>query len=83
MLPFLKNRRQTGIIISHNTPNGIQESHSEDDEKAGLHSASEDLIRAVHEKNVQGVSAAIEAAFDILDAMPHVEGEHVSPSEEE
>lgn len=83
MLPFLKSRKQTGLIISHRKPTGeVQESHSEDDEIAPLRAAAEDLIRAVHDKDVAAVAEALESAFEICDSMPHVEGEHIESNEE-
>jgi hypothetical protein len=72
-LPFLKSKKVAGLIISHRQGDKIQESHSEDDESAGLHACSEDLIRAVHDKDVGRVSEALKAAFEILESTPHAE----------
>lgn len=76
-IPFLKNKRVAGLIIAHRKKDSIDESHSVDDEDAGLHAVSADLIRAIHDKDVSAVSKALESAFQILDSRPHVEGEHL------
>lgn len=69
MLPFLKPRSQTGLTISVRKPDGSsQESHTEGNEDAGLDSCSEDLIKAVHAKDGKAVTAALKAAYAILDS---------------
>lgn len=79
MLPFLKQKRVAGLIIANRKPDGtVQESHHSDDEDAGLHAASADLIRAIHAKDDKQVSDALRAAFEILDSQPHDEGEHTN-----
>lgn len=62
-LPFLKNRRPTTIIMNAKEPAGDE----------GLHSAAEDLIAAVHAKDVSRVASALEAAFQMLDSAPEEE----------
>jgi len=42
-----------------------------------LEACAEDLIHAVHAKDVHGVVDALRAAFQICDSEPHEEGEHV------
>ncbi len=42
-----------------------------------LESAAEDLISAVHSKDVKAVASALKAAFEMCDSQPHEEGEHV------
>ena len=77
MLPFLKPKHQTGIIIAQRKPDGKEELHGpEDQEDAGLEAAAADLIRAVHAKDEAAVAAALRAAFEICDSEPHEEGEH-------
>lgn len=82
MLPFLKPRQVAGLIISKRKPDGSEEKYSEDDEDHGLDACSEDLIRAVTSKDTKAVSAAIRAAFEILDSGPHEEGPHTNEDEE-
>lgn len=76
MLPFLKKDRANGGIATINvTP---ESDKSEDhDGMEGVRAAAADLIKAVHMRDEAGVAEAIRAAFDILDSMPHVEGEHL------
>ncbi len=80
MLPFLKPQaKQTGVAVAMRKPDGGgMEAPHDDDKDAGLHAASEDLIRALNAKDAHGVSAALRAAFEILDSEPHVEGEHTN-----
>lgn len=78
-LPFLKNKKISSLIVSQRNPDGTHdEQHSEGDEYVGLESAAEDLIRAVHSKDTQGVCAALKAAFEICDSQPHEEGPHTN-----
>ncbi len=42
-----------------------------------MHSAAQDLIEAVHSKNVKGVAEALKAAFELADSEPHEEGPHI------
>jgi len=84
MLPFLKPRQAPGLTISIRKPDGgSEESHSAGEEDHGLDSCSEDLIRAMHAKDTKGVTAALKAAFEILDSMPHEEGPHTNDEDSE
>ena len=77
MLPFLKPRQQPGLTISMRKPDGgSEELHSAGEEDSGLDSCSEDLIKAMHAKDTKAVSAALKAAFEILDSQPHDEYDH-------
>ena len=75
-LPFLKPKKVAGLIVAQRLPDGGKKELHEEDQ--GLKACSADLIRAVHAKDEDGVAAAIRAAFEILDAQPHVEGEHTN-----
>jgi hypothetical protein len=75
MLPFLKQKQQAGVIVNQRKPDSIKEDSSED---YALESAAEDLIRAHNTKDIKAVAAALRAAFQILDAEPHEEGEHTN-----
>jgi len=73
MLPFLKHSKEASVA------GPVEVKHREPDEEADydmLESAAEDLISAVHAKNVKSVSAALRAAFEILESQPHEEGPH-------
>ena len=82
MLPFLKNKIQSpGMIIETRKPdeNPSQEEESNDDE--GLEMAAQDLIDAVHSKDVKGVASAMRAAFEFLESQPHEEAGHEESEE--
>lgn len=84
MLPFLKPRSQSGLIVSTRKPDGgSEESHMEGHEDEGLDACSEDLIRAMHAKDTKGVSSALKAAFELLDSEPHEEGPHTNEEDSE
>lgn len=74
MLPFLKRNLEA-------TQSGDDESQmrkpDEEAEYDSMHSAAEDLISAVHSKNVSAVAEALRAAFEMMESQPHEEGEHV------
>lgn len=73
MLPFMKHKE-----VSVNTPSEslTREPDEAAEEYDMLHAAAEDLIKAVHSKNVAAVSEALKAAFEICDSQPHYEGPH-------
>lgn len=71
MLPFLKNK-QEGSMSGPVEP--IKREHDEDYDM--LESAAEDLISAVHSKDVKAVASALKAAFEMCDSQPHEEGPH-------
>lgn len=68
MLPFLRPRSQTGIIVE--TRKADSETPSEVSE---LDAVADDLIAAVHAKDKKGVAEALQAAFAILESTPHDE----------
>lgn len=69
MLPFLKPKSISGLIISKRTPDaGPQEQHSEGNEDQGIDACSADLIRAVHAKDTKAVTSALKAAFELMDS---------------
>lgn len=82
MLPFLKKRQEAGIsgvLIKHREPDEKPAEEQQDDPAAAIKACSQALIKAVHAQDVEAVSEALKDAFDILDSMPHVEGEHLEP----
>ncbi len=80
LLPFLKNKDASvaGLIIKNRTPDEKPE-QDQDDSSAAIESCAQELIRAVHAKDTKAVSEALKDAFEILESMPHEEGEHVEP----
>lgn len=81
MLPFLKNKQASvaGLIMKTRDPDEKQDVEGPDEASAAIESCAQELIRAVHARDVKAVADALEDAFSILDSMPHVEGEHVEP----
>lgn len=79
MLPFLKSKDKSvaGLIIQKRNPDQeVEVNESEDYHAEAIEACAEALIEAVHNKDVKATAQAIKDAFDILDAMPHVEGPH-------
>lgn len=76
MLPFLNKSKEASVSMP---PDSIKRKSDDEDgeqEYDSLHSAAEDLIHAVHSKDVAAVAMAIKAAFEICDSQPHEEGPH-------
>lgn len=74
MLPFLKNKRIQTMMVAHKREGEPMDLPTEEHPLA---SAAEDLIHAVHSKNIEAVAQALEAAFQIFDSLPHEEGTHL------
>lgn len=84
MLPFLKAKRQTGLIVSQRKPDGGKEElYEEGNENAGLEACAEDLIRAVHAKDAEAVARAFKDAFELCETQPHDEYDHETKEENE
>lgn len=73
MLPFLKHSKEASV--SGPVEVKMRESDQESDYDM-LESAAEDLISALHSKDVKAVASALRAAFQIYDSEPHDEGPH-------
>lgn len=74
MLPFLKKKDEVSVSapsdkIKRNPDRSVDYDY--------LHAAADDLINALEKKDVEGVAIALRAAFEICDAAPHEEGEHI------
>jgi hypothetical protein len=81
MLPFFKPKAASvGLIVSERKPDSYPEPIDENND-AGLDACSADLILAVHAKSIKAVTAALKAAFELLDSQPHVEGPHIDEQE--
>ena len=77
MLPFLKPDKMVGVIVARRKENGSTEPlHEEGSLPPELMAAAEDLLRGLSAKDSSAVASALQAAFQISDSMPHVEGEH-------
>ena len=49
-----------------------------DDDKMGLLSAAEDILSSVDARDPEGLMHALYSFFEMCDAAPHEEGEHLS-----
>ena len=72
MLPFLKDK-EAGM---QEPADPIKRKPDEEQEYDALESAAQDLISAVHSKDVKATCEALRAAFELCDSEPHEEGEH-------
>ena len=81
MLPYLQPHRMAAMITTVRKPSGEGEMKPEQKNPALL-AAAEDLIRAVHSKDIPAVADALEAAFQECDSEPHAEGPHTNEGEE-
>jgi hypothetical protein len=83
MLPYLKPRRVAGLIVAKTKPQGgIEDLHEAGSEDEAIIACAEDMIRAMHAKDAKSLASALKAAFEIVDALPHVEGEHIEKDSE-
>lgn len=73
MLPFLKKQQEGSISapVEH-----VRREPDEESDYDMLESAAEDLISAVHSKDVKAVCSALRAAFQMCESEPHEEAEH-------
>ena len=84
MLPFLKPKASAagGVMNVLRKPDGETEMEDTGDD-SGLEACATDLIRGVTAKDSSMVIDALRSAFQILDAEPHEEGEHLGEEEPE
>lgn len=85
-LPFLKKKDAgiAGIIMKTREPDTFQDQNikaaeqdeDKDSQSIAIESCAEELIKAVHSRDVKAVAQAMRDAFDILESMPHNEIEH-------
>lgn len=73
MLPFMRPKKQDSVVTMKMDTEGKTEPMGEEGENHALMSAAEDLIRAVHAKDAQGVADAMQAGHDIC-SMGYCEG---------
>ena len=68
MLPFKKEGSISMPVSMNREP---------DHEFDGLEYAAEDLMRAIHTRDIKAVTAALRAVFQLMESQPHEEGPHV------
>jgi hypothetical protein len=80
-LPWLRNKQvqQPGLSVEYRKPDENAQLDEDDASRDhGLEACAEDLIRGIELKDKKHVLAAIKSIFEILDSMPHDEGEHTN-----
>lgn len=82
-LPFLR-KKDAAVSTIMNIDRKPDEDKAEASESASpaMKAAAEDILRAIETKDAEHLALAIQAAFEIADSAPHVEGEHINESEE-
>lgn len=72
MLPFLKNSKEA----SGSGPQEKVTREHDDEDFDSIEVAAQDVIDAVHAKDVKALASALRAAFELCDSEPHEEGPH-------
>ena len=80
MLPFLKPKAQTGVMVKTRQPDGGQMPEENQDDDAGLTACAEDLIKAVHAKDAAAVRSAFQSMCELLDKETPEESAPAQPS---
>lgn len=75
MLPFLKPDQASvaGLIIKHRPSDNPEQ--NQDDPEAACRACAQELISAIHRKDVNAVMEALKDAFTLFESMPHEEAE--------
>lgn len=73
MQPFFKKIKEAGAAGPVESVKREPDTEAEFD---AMESAAEDLMNAVHSKDVKAVASALKAAFLLADSEPHEEGPH-------
>lgn len=76
MLPFMKPEKSTSVVVGHAKPSGGVEMDGEEGEPNHAAIAiAQDLIRAVHSKDVNAVAGCLEHAFAVMGDKDDDEGD--------
>lgn len=79
ILPFLaKKPLQPGVIVKERASDAKPDASDESDD-SGIEACAEDLISAVHAKDVKGVAEAIKSAFELLGSAPEEKSSDIEP----
>ena len=76
MLPFLKSRKAGSIMKAHYADGGMTTPEEAGEPNHALVAAAEDILSAIAMKDSGALADALEAAFQICDMEPHMEGPH-------
>jgi hypothetical protein len=76
VLPFLKRKQDAalGEPLDHLTRKADDAS---DEDLDGLEVAAHDALDAIKRSDAKALAEALKAAFELCDAEPHEEGEHI------
>ena len=78
MLPFLKNKQKSsGIVQTLHRPADMADKAEQTAQDADLEICAMDILKAIKTSDIKLLSQALKSAFEMLDAAPHVEGEHI------
>jgi hypothetical protein len=75
MLPFLKNHKQAGVIVSTRKPDE-KDDQEPSDSSAAMEACAQDIIRAIEQKDSKHLALALQAAFECMESEPHEESPH-------
>ncbi len=76
MLPFMKPKHMSGVIMSTRKADGGKvEKGNEGEEDQGLMACMDDFQRALASKDSKAMASAIRSAFEIMELEPHAEDE--------
>lgn len=73
-MPWLQPRKKTVSVLDAN-PDGSMKKMEEIPEELVM--AAEEFLSAIARKDAKDVAYALQACFQLCDAEPHVEGEHL------
>lgn len=68
-LPFLQEKKQDTFSVGGSV--------TMDQVDPGLIAAAYDLLKALESKDTKALAMALKNAFELCDAQPHKEGEHI------
>jgi hypothetical protein len=74
MIPFLKNKQDASASAPVDS---IKREPDEESDYDGLEACVEDLCHAIEKKDYKAGASALRAAFELMEASPHEEGEHI------
>lgn len=78
--PKLRNQPISAVILKNRQSTGSTSPvvDQKPDHEVYIEACAKDLIHAVHSRDIPAVAEALRSAFEILESMPHEEGEHTN-----
>lgn len=77
MLPFLKNKQQSGLIVQER-PSDNKDKDSKPEDNQGLIACAQDIIDAIKTGDAKKLASALTSAHEICDSYEHEEGPHTN-----